>query len=102
LHQALSETDHTEEEAFNFLLKMKPVRKQIRIAGGIKLAEMVVENLRDAADDLVDVWIELDGSVENVLVRSEAERDALNLNRMANRLEKKIKDQLKAIGPTYK
>ena len=78
------------------------VERQMRIAGGIKLAEMVVENLRDAANDLVDVWIELDGSVENILVRSEAEMDAGRLNKMADRLEKKIKDQLKAIGPTYK
>ena len=78
------------------------VERQMRIAGGIKLAEMVVENLRDAANDLVDVWIELDGSVENILVRSEAEMDAGRLNKMADRLEKKIKNQLKAIGPTYK
>ena len=71
--------------------------RDARIAGGIKLAEMVVENLRDTADDLVKVWVELEGSVDNVLVRSEAERDASLLNKMAGRMEKKIKDQLWAI-----
>jgi nicotinate-nucleotide pyrophosphorylase len=72
-------------------------REHIRIAGGIKLAEMVVENLREEANNLVDVWVELEGSVDNVLVRSEAERDAALLNTMADRLEGKINDQLKAI-----
>lgn len=72
-------------------------RPALMVMGGIKLAEMVVENLRDAADDLTNVWIELDGSVDNVLVRSEAERDAQILSSMAERLEKKITEGLKAI-----
>ena len=70
--------------------------KDIRIAGGVQLAKLVVEQLYETADDLVNVWVELDGSVDNVLVRSEAERNSMTL-RMANKLETKINKGLKAI-----
>ena len=71
--------------------------KDIRIAGGVQLAKLVVEQLYETADDLVNVWVELDGSVDNVLVRSEAERNSMTLRRMANKLETKINKGLKAI-----
>ena len=70
--------------------------KDIRIAGGVQLAKLVVEQLYETADDLVNVWVELDGSVDNVLVRSEAERNSMTLRRMANKLETKINKGLKA------
>ena len=71
--------------------------KDIRIAGGVQLAKLVVEQLYETADDLVNVWVELDGSVDNVLVRSEAERNSMTLRRMANKLETKINKGLTAI-----
>lgn len=71
--------------------------EDIRIAGGVQLAKLVVEQLYETAEDLVNVWVELDGSVDNVLVRSEAERNSMTLRRMADKLERKINKGLKAI-----
>tara|TARA_R110000751_G_scaffold226662_1_gene328566 strand:- start:137 stop:415 length:279 start_codon:yes stop_codon:yes gene_type:complete len=71
--------------------------KDIRIAGGVQLAKLVVEQLYETAEDLVNVWVELDGSVDNVLVRSEAERNSMRLRRMADKLQRKINEGLKAI-----
>jgi|TARA_R110002051_G_scaffold314221_1_gene391071 hypothetical protein len=72
--------------------------QDIRIAGGVQLAKLVVVQLRETADDLTNVWAELDGSADNILVQSEAERYAGMLTRMADRLEKKINKGLKAIA----
>ena len=64
----------------------------LRVAMNIRIAEMVAESLRDAAEELLNIEKGLVTSNAHVLLRSECIRSAKSLENMADRMDKKIKE----------